>query len=223
MMMKKNLFSLPFYESSTPFLLRGALLVFNVILLFHYSFFCAQEPEKDQIQPTATITISGGSMIYSIDEHFNNSVIDKKVLINGESTVLLGDVQKLAIKSKKNKKIQNQSFSSDVKIALKKKEHVKMVALQKLKNKLKNNEILKYTSKPDFYNLTIGRGKVDVAYCIMNFDNFRLSGCQFLIYLNTTTKALDHLYNQSYKVVDHPFTDLNFSKTFSVRPPPKFS
>lgn len=222
MMVKKKFFSLPLYNSSTPFLLKGAILFLYVFLLFNYSSFCAQEPENDLTRSTAIITISGGAMIYSIDEQFNNSVIEKKVLINGESASLLGDVHKLAIKSKKDKKNQGPSFSSEVKLALKKRENIKIVALQKLKNKLKDSEILKYTSKSNSHNDTIGRGKVDVSYCITSFDNFRLSGCQFVICLHTTTKALDHLHDQSYKVVDHPFTDLSFLKAFSVRPPPLF-
>lgn len=185
----------------------------------------AQETDSQQQIPPVTIVLKDGGRLFSTDDHFNNQILSKKIILKNSDVSYQeskGKEHFLQLIAKQPQKEVKEGLQHQLKIAESKRQKE---TLQKVKKEIEKFEkriqdFVKHdfngTSPDQFFSSTsISKNYVAPSYSTHDFSKFYISENAYVI-----TQALDFLHSQKYTYYNNKSLDFCFSEVFSVRPPP---
>lgn len=195
-----------------------------LFLLFQVQFLSAQ---VEISTPSAVISVSGGSKIYSADESFNQqlkqgSFTVKNAYVSNQNT---SKGKHLLIVHKKSSKSNLTDLASQLKEAEAKK---KSEILKKIQKRIAYNKAIKDKAKVDCiqshpysgsfsHNLKAGKHYVNERN--HQHDQNETSADEKH---HSVIRALDYLHSQKFYAYNSRSIEYCYDKVFSVRPPPFF-
>jgi len=194
-----------------------------LLFIFHFHIFPAQELPDHKNQKSATISLGNGTKIFSIDESFNQQILQEKIKVNPSQISYERESQKLIVSKADIKKTNDKSFSFQVKAAQKKKEEKDLLAVQenierfeKRKASFQNVNVLVPFSSSHFFHEKHFAQECAIPSLKSNvFSRIQATAYSFIVKL-----SLDHLHAQKYTFYNNKSLDDCYAPFFSVRPPP---
>lgn len=221
--MKKHIFSLFYFISSTSFFLKSLLKFSMLFVLLQHCHLLSQQT-LDRKQELPAVILYGDVIVFSVDTIFNSKIRERRIFIDSVSIVKArGDFSLQRAVNDTSLDHSNQSFVAQVKTLQKKRYGKILTATKELIQRNRDNENFNYqiNNLSSHFFLKVNHRRNNYFISVPNI--FKFSKAEFCEYYFCVNNNLSNLHFQRYISYDRKLLKDYISKAFSIRPPPSIA